>query len=50
MVPGSAPEKLQRSAAMVPMAASARLRLGMTLPVKVAAENHHLLTVEWEKV
>jgi hypothetical protein len=50
MVPGSAPEKLDRSAAMVPMAASARLRLGMTLPVKVAAENHHLLTVEWEKV
>jgi hypothetical protein len=50
MVPGSAPEKLQRSAAMVPVAAMARLRQGMTLPVKVAAENHQLLTVEWEKV
>jgi hypothetical protein len=50
MVPGAAPEKLERSAAMVPMAASARLRQGMTLPVKVAAENHHLLTIEWEKV
>jgi hypothetical protein len=50
MVPGASPEKLERSAAMVPMAASARLRLGMTLPVKVAAENHHLLTIEWEKV
>jgi len=50
MVPGSSPEKLDRSAAMVPMAASARLRQGMTLPVKVAAENHHLLTIEWEKV
>jgi hypothetical protein len=50
MVPGSSPEKLERSAAMVPMAASARLRQGMTLPVKVAAENHHLLTIEWEKV
>jgi hypothetical protein len=50
MVPGASPEKLQRSAAMVPMAASSRLRQGMTLPVKVAAENHHLLTIEWEKV
>ena len=50
MVPGASPEKLQRSAAMVPVAAMARLRQGMTLPVKVAAENHHLLTVEWEKV
>ena len=50
MVPGASPEKLERSAAMVPMAASARLRQGMTLPVKVAAENHHLLTIEWEKV
>jgi hypothetical protein len=50
MVPGSAPQKLERSAAMVPVAAMSRLRLGMTLPVKVAAENHQLLTVEWEKV
>jgi hypothetical protein len=50
MVPGSAPQKLQRSAAMVPVGAMARLRQGMTLPVKVAAENHQLLTVEWEKV
>jgi hypothetical protein len=50
MVPGSAPQKLQRSAAMVPVAAMARLRQGMTLPVKVAAENHQLLTVEWDKV
>jgi hypothetical protein len=50
MVPGASPEKLPRSAAMVPMAASSRLRQGMTLPVKVASENHHLLTVEWEKV
>ena len=50
MVPGSSPEKLQRSAAMVPVAAMARLRQGMTLPVKVAAENHQLLTVEWDKV
>lgn len=50
LVPGSAPEKLDRSAAMVPVAAMSRLQQGMTLPVKVAAENHHLLTVEWEKV
>jgi hypothetical protein len=50
MVPGSAPEKLARSAAMVPLSAMAKVQLGATLPVRVAAENHHLLTVEWEKV
>ena len=50
MVPGNAPQKLQRSAAMVPDGGECPLRLGMTLPVKVAAENHQLLTVEWDKV
>jgi hypothetical protein len=50
LVPGAAPEKLQRSAAMVPVGVSSKLVQGMTLPVKVAAENHHLLTVEWDKV
>jgi hypothetical protein len=50
MVPGGAPEKLARSAAMVPLAAMAKVQLGATLPVRVAAENHHLLTVEWDKV
>lgn len=50
MVPGSAPEKLDRSAAMVPLSAMHKVNQGMTLPVRVAAENHHLLTVEWDKV
>jgi hypothetical protein len=50
MVPGSAPEKLPRSAAMVPLTAMHKLQRGMTIPVKVAAENHHLLTMEWEEV
>jgi hypothetical protein len=50
LVPGSAPEKLARSAAMVPVGVSSKLVAGMTLPVKVAAANHHLLTVEWDKV
>jgi hypothetical protein len=50
MVPGSAPEKLPRSAAMVPLAVMSRLTQGMVLPVKVAADNHDLLTIEWEKV
>jgi hypothetical protein len=50
MVPGSGPEKLARSAAMVPLAAMAKVQLGATLPVRLAAENHHLLTIEWEKI
>jgi hypothetical protein len=50
IVPGSPPEKLARSAAMVPLTAMHKMRQGMTLPVRVAAENHNLLTVEWEKV
>lgn len=50
MVPGSAPEKLARSAAMVPLSAMAKVQLGATLPVRVAAENHHLLTMEWDRV
>jgi hypothetical protein len=50
MVPGSAPEKLQRSAAMVPIGATSKLVQGAILPVKVASMNHHLLTVEWDKV
>ena len=50
LVPGSAPQKLQRSAAMVPVSVMSKLRQGMTLPVRVAAQNHQLLTVEWDKV
>ena len=50
MVPGSAPEKLARSAGMVPLTAMPKVRQGMLLPVRVAAENHQLLTVEWDKV
>jgi hypothetical protein len=50
LVPGSPPETLGRSAAMVPLTAMHKMHQGMTLPVRVAAENHNLLTVEWEKV
>jgi len=50
MVPGSSPEKLTRSAAMVPLTAMPKLQQGMTIPVKVAAENHQLLTVEWDRL
>ena len=49
-IPGSAPQKLPASAAMVPVAVTHKLFQGMTLPVRYAAENHDLLMVEWDKV
>lgn len=49
-IPGSAPQKLPASAAMVPVGASHKLFQGMNVPVRYAAENPNLLMVEWDKI
>lgn len=49
-IPGQAPKKLPKSAAMVPILSAYKLRQGMTVPVRYAAENPDLLMVEWDKI
>jgi hypothetical protein len=49
-IPGQAPKKLAKSAFMVPITQSYKLRQGMSVPVRYAAENPDLLTVEWDKI
>jgi hypothetical protein len=49
-IPGQAPKKLAKSGAMVPMLSAHKLRQGMTVPVRYAAENPDLLMVEWDKI
>ncbi len=46
----AAPQKLPRSAAMVPVSVSHRIFQGMNVPVRYAAENPNLLMVEWDKI
>jgi hypothetical protein len=45
-----APQKLPRSAAMVPLSASHKLFQGMSVPVRYAADNPNLLMVEWDRL
>ena len=45
-----APQKLPRSAAMVPISASHKLFQGMSVPVRYAADNPNLLMVEWDRI
>lgn len=49
-LPGEAPKQLKPSAAMVPLTAVPKVRVGWRIPVRVAAENHQLMMFEWEKV
>jgi len=49
-MPGVAPEQLKPSAAMVPLTAVPKVKVGWRIPVRVAADNHQLLMFEWEKV
>lgn len=49
-IPGQAPKKLPKSAAMVPILSAHKIRQGMTVPVRYAAENPDLLMVEWDKI
>jgi hypothetical protein len=49
-MPGQAPKKLPKSAAMVPITAAYKVVKGMSVPVRYAAENPDLLMVEWDKI
>ncbi len=49
-IPGQAPKKLPKSVAMVPITQSFKLKQGMTVPVRYAAQNPDLLMVEWDKI
>jgi hypothetical protein len=49
-LPGRAPEQLQPSAAMVPLHATPKVKVGWRIPVRVAAENHQLMMFEWDRV
>jgi hypothetical protein len=49
-MPGQAPKKLPKSAAMIPILSAHKISQGMTVPVRYAAENPDLLMVEWDKI
>jgi len=49
MMPGKAPKLQAESAAMVPLTAMHKVRVGATIPVRVAAENENLMMFEWDK-
>jgi hypothetical protein len=49
-MPGQAPRQLAPSAAMVPLTVADRVRLGMRVPVRVAADNPNMLMFEWDKL
>ena len=49
-IPGQAPKKLPKSVAMVPITQSFKLKQGMTVPVRYAAQNPDLLMVEWDRI
>lgn len=49
-LPGQPPKQLTPSAAMVPLIAVPKVRVGWRVPVRVAAENHNLLMFEWDRL
>lgn len=49
-LPGQPPKQLNPSAAMVPLIAVPKVRVGWRVPVRVAAENHNLLMFEWDRL
>jgi hypothetical protein len=49
-MPGQAPKQLQPSAAMVPLTAVPKVRVGWRIPVRVDANNHQLMMFEWDKL
>jgi hypothetical protein len=49
-IPGQPPRVLAESAAMVPLTAMHKVRVGAVVPVRYAAENLNLLMFEWEKI
>ena len=49
-IPGQAPQKQAESAAMVPLSAMHKVRVGAKVPVKYAADNPNLMMFEWDKI
>jgi hypothetical protein len=49
-IPGQAPQTQAESAAMVPLTAMHKVRVGAKVPVKYAADNPHLIMFEWDKI
>lgn len=49
-MPGQPPKQLQPSAAMVPLHAVPKVKVGWRLPVRVHADNHQAMMIEWDKV
>jgi hypothetical protein len=49
-IPGQAPRKQESSAAMVPITAMHKVRVGAKVPVKYAADNPNLVMFEWDKI
>ncbi len=49
-LPGREPLQLAESAAMVPLRAMHKVRVGWKVPVRVAADNPNLMMFEWDKV
>lgn len=49
-LPGREPQQLAESAAMVPLRAMHKVRVGWKVPVRVAADNPNLMMFEWDKV
>ncbi len=48
-MPGKSPKQLAESAAMVPLTAMHKVRIGANIPVRVAADNENLMMFEWDK-
>jgi hypothetical protein len=48
-MPGKPPKQLAESAATVPLTAMHKVRIGATIPVRVAADNEDLMMFEWDK-
>lgn len=50
MIPGQPPRQLPESAAMVPLTAMHKVRVGAVVPVRYAADNANLMMFEWDKI
>ena len=49
-IPGQPPQVQAESAAMVPLTAMHKVRVGAKVPVKYAADNPNLMMFEWDKI
>ncbi|MEO6349793.1 MAG: hypothetical protein ABIP53_04000 [Candidatus Limnocylindrales bacterium] len=49
-IPGQAPQQQAESAAMVPLSAMHKVRVGAMVPVRYAADNPNLMMFEWDKI